>query len=353
MSLSEQTARVAGGGKNTLKTILQKLGVSVGEEPIDQYPTLAAGISDKLLPDKLLSAETAGLYGLSGTAVSDDVFRILSRYHWKLIQAYRTAGAVEFTVPDGVSLLGVYLVGAGGGGGANKGNASLATGGASGYGKNVVLKVTPGQKISGVVGAKGIGGKWDGTAFKSSTNGGATSFGEVTANGGEAGKRLEENGRIGASGGQGSDGPCKDPMELISLSKPVYKKSTYGSVSSDPRWGDQYGDSSFRGGDSQPPKESQNAFDPLMVTLSAGGWAYASSDEDRCAHEEINPLPDKTKGGNGSSQDSQNAIGGNATGNGNGGGAACVYSATYTATGGNGSAGMILIYTLAFEEDWA
>ena len=35
MSLSEQTARVAGGGKNTLKTILQKLGVSVGTQPID------------------------------------------------------------------------------------------------------------------------------------------------------------------------------------------------------------------------------------------------------------------------------------------------------------------------------
>ena len=48
MSLSEETARVAGGGKNTLKTILQKLGVTVGSEKIDQYPALAEKISDKM-----------------------------------------------------------------------------------------------------------------------------------------------------------------------------------------------------------------------------------------------------------------------------------------------------------------
>lgn len=48
MSLSEETARVAGGGKNTLKTILQKLGVTVENEKIDQYPALAEKISDKM-----------------------------------------------------------------------------------------------------------------------------------------------------------------------------------------------------------------------------------------------------------------------------------------------------------------
>lgn len=74
MSLSEQTARVAGGGKNTLKTILQNLGVSVGSQTIDQYPTLANQISNKLLPNNLISAATASSLGLAGTATPNEAF---------------------------------------------------------------------------------------------------------------------------------------------------------------------------------------------------------------------------------------------------------------------------------------
>lgn len=74
MSLAEETARVAGGGKNTLKTILQKLGVGVGAERIDQYPTLANQISGKLHPDNLISSSTATSLGLSGTATPNEAF---------------------------------------------------------------------------------------------------------------------------------------------------------------------------------------------------------------------------------------------------------------------------------------
>ena len=74
MSLSEQTARVAGGGKNTLKIMLQKLGVSVGSERIDQYPTLASQISGKLHPDNLISSSTATSLGLAGTATPNEAF---------------------------------------------------------------------------------------------------------------------------------------------------------------------------------------------------------------------------------------------------------------------------------------
>ena len=74
MSLSEQTARVAGGGKNTLKIMLQKLGVGVGSERIDQYPTLANQISGKLHPDNLISSSTATSLGLSGTATPNEAF---------------------------------------------------------------------------------------------------------------------------------------------------------------------------------------------------------------------------------------------------------------------------------------
>ena len=73
MSLAEQTARVAGGGKNALKVILQKLGVTVGEVPIDQYADLAGQISEKLLPDNLATAETAQLFGLEDTALVREI----------------------------------------------------------------------------------------------------------------------------------------------------------------------------------------------------------------------------------------------------------------------------------------
>lgn len=74
MSLAEETARVAGGGKNTLKTMLQKLGVGVGSERIDQYPTLASQISGKLHPDNLISAATASSLGLAGAATPNEAF---------------------------------------------------------------------------------------------------------------------------------------------------------------------------------------------------------------------------------------------------------------------------------------
>ena len=74
MSLAEETARVAGGGKNTLKTMLQKLGVGVGSERIDQYPTLANQISGKLHPDNLISSATASSLGLAGTATPNEAF---------------------------------------------------------------------------------------------------------------------------------------------------------------------------------------------------------------------------------------------------------------------------------------
>ena len=74
MSLSEQTERVAGAGKNTLKTILQRLGVTVGSESIAQYPNLANQISNKFLPNNLLSDVTAAKYGLPPGSVPNAVF---------------------------------------------------------------------------------------------------------------------------------------------------------------------------------------------------------------------------------------------------------------------------------------
>ena len=83
MSLSEQTSRVANGGKNTLKAILEKMGATVPDTTkIDGYPALAAGVDNIAI-----SAATKALYGLGSDAVPDDVLNKLS----KSILYYSTA----------------------------------------------------------------------------------------------------------------------------------------------------------------------------------------------------------------------------------------------------------------------
>ena len=76
MSLSEQTSRVANGGKNTLKAILEKMGATVpSTTKIDGYPALAAGV-DSLA----IAAATKTRFGLEATADLDDVLAILGKY---------------------------------------------------------------------------------------------------------------------------------------------------------------------------------------------------------------------------------------------------------------------------------
>ena len=74
MSLSSETQRVQQGVKDTLKTLIQKLGGTVASERVDGYPALANAISNKLLPNNLLSAETAALYGKGAEATPNEVF---------------------------------------------------------------------------------------------------------------------------------------------------------------------------------------------------------------------------------------------------------------------------------------
>ena len=50
MSLETEISRVVGGAKETLKTLITKMGGTISDEAIDQYPTIAEGITplDKL-----------------------------------------------------------------------------------------------------------------------------------------------------------------------------------------------------------------------------------------------------------------------------------------------------------------
>ena len=74
MSIETQVKRVTEASKDTLKTLITKMGVAVGDESIDQYPALAetaVAISEK--QDKL--SGTAGQivgFGSDGAAVAQD-----------------------------------------------------------------------------------------------------------------------------------------------------------------------------------------------------------------------------------------------------------------------------------------
>ena len=279
--------------------------------------------------ENLLKDTTAALYGLGTDAVPDDVLKKILRVGWELIAEYKTAGSFTFTVPDGVTEIGVYMVGGGGAGGylhlsSSSSTGATATGGASGYAKNVIMAVEPGEQKQIVVGEGGI----HGSATK---NGGSTSFGGITVDGGNGGNSGNTNNyAAGADGGQGSDG-C--------VSYPSTDRKLYGGTNTIQGYNDD-----AKPGTSQPARESQNAFDPTMVTLSAGGWAYRLSNN---SFQTISPMPDGTKGGDGAAGYGTDAQGEHATGNGNGGGAACAKdtsSTVCTATAGSGSPGMVLIY---------
>ncbi|WP_295865136.1 hypothetical protein [uncultured Oscillibacter sp.] len=249
---------------------------------------------------------------------------------WKLIAQYKTAGSYTWTVPAGVTQIGVYMVGGGGSGAVCFTSGTTyegVTGGASGYGKNIELTVSPGQKIAAVVGAGGAAVSLTVTSGMVRGNtGGTTSFHGETALGGEGGQRLR-----GADGGQGSDAVSykSETRELYAGAQTI----TSGAGNATPT----------RGGLSQSPRVSQNRFDPSMVSLSAGGWAGYNY------WEVIKAMPDGTKGGSGGQNGVSSAVTESATGNGNGGGAETGgrVSAAVTITSGSGSPGMILIYAKA------
>lgn len=111
-----------------------------------------------------------------------------------------TASTV-WTVPQGVSLVRVRLVGAGGGGGGGDVGYAGAGGGAGGYAEGTV-GVTPGQVLSLSVGAGGAGSSGRSTAEP----GNSTSFaGALSATGGGGGGSANPL-SPGGAGGQGSGG---------------------------------------------------------------------------------------------------------------------------------------------------
>lgn len=253
-------------------------------------------ISDALNPSWKLIAKIDNTVGYSGEWEAPDVFG------------------------DGLAYdLGVYMIGGGGSGGAAgayEGN-TYATGGASGYGKNVILNgIIPGVKYAWVIGKggasvssnAGAGNYTDGKA------GGTTSFGGHTAAGGDGGHT-----NAGANGGQGSD-----------ASDPIKKVAPLGCAPS-------RNSSDYYGGSTQSPREGQNQFDQTMLTLSAGGGLRASNSTYQFVQTTVNDSFGKA-GAAGV------GTGATATGYGNGGGASGRYASSGSSKSGAGSDGVIFLY---------
>lgn len=198
MSLATETQRVQQGVKDTMKTLIQKLGGTVGSERVDGYAALASAISNKLLPDNLLSASTAALYGKPGTATPDEVFAMLyNAGNIEKVFESSTAGATTFDLPADTLLWWGLAVGGGGGGQAGGKDSSSNTGygGGGGNGGQVLLcgPVLPGivTNNSIVVGAGGIGGS-SGYGRPGASGGSTSVFGLIMAEGGVGGGSHDE-----------------------------------------------------------------------------------------------------------------------------------------------------------------
>lgn len=109
----------------------------------------------------------------------------------KLVE--RVESSQDWTVPDGIYEIDVYIVG----GGASGGYGSSYAGGGGGYCKLIKnLQVTPGTVFPVIIGAGGSGIKGGTTNYQAGKNGGASYFGDYIAEGGNA------DGSGGSAGGK-------------------------------------------------------------------------------------------------------------------------------------------------------
>lgn len=277
------------------------------------YPkTKVEQVEGAYTQQQILSDSTKVLYSLGSDAVPDDVFSIIHKnLPFKLLSSFKVAGSYTFTVPEGITKLGVYLVGGGGSGGAvtstDTKHRTIAGGGASGFAKSIILPVAPGETYNLVVGTGGEAVTNTSGSRHNGKNGGTTSFGEHTVAGGGGGGSLR--------------------------SVTINSNSIYVSV------GGQNGTSSidvdhtmvlYGGNPEYPRRQYQNAFDPTMITLAAG----ANACDGIVGITER--MPDGTGGG------TRGAL--NATGNGNGGAGNANYNTLNVVTSGAGSPGMVLVY---------
>lgn len=258
------------------------------------------------------------------------------QYHHQL---FTTSGT--WTVPAGVNLIWVDMVGGGGGGGG--GHASATTGGGGGGGPSGVwfrwypCVVVPGETLSVTIGAGGAGGSVGvsgGSGGDTVLSGGTDRLATHTSGFGFAGSAT--NGGASASAGHGNTGPTGGGIAgtVVSMSSIApYAPRYAGDVFNIQQRGGSGGGPGYAGGES--------SFGMTMTASSvykAGGTASGSAGTGM--------------GGGGAGSCSLWGIGGNAGNAGSAGGSASGYGAGgggggCNAAGGAGTPGLLRIYWLS------
>lgn len=143
--------------------------------------------------DEILKDTTKTTIGFETTATPDDVFqkygeeiKNVQSGQYKLLQEYTTNGTYTFTVPQGITKICAFVIGAGAGGDANyiysTSSSTATSGGASGDIDFTFKDVTSGSSINVVVGKGGAGGfrENNDNTKKGAENGGSSSFDTTT-----------------------------------------------------------------------------------------------------------------------------------------------------------------------------
>lgn len=282
-----------------------------------------------VLPDDVCTA-----LGLPTSIEPKDAFAALNKKGgWTELERITTSKT--WTVPDGVTQIGVFLIGGGQSGEASSQYSYTYSvyGGCSGCIKNAVINVTPGQKFNVVIGSGGS--KVTVTDLKAEGKpGGDTSFGDIVAKGG--GNEVKPLNKA-KSFQYGAQMPCD-----------------YASSEQAPSGGCNIG---FFGGAlgtfyifNTPISESCNCFSHMKVACAGASCIYSHKDSDVLAQSQAtSDLGNGGKAGHLHTSSPTTVNAGAATGYGNGGGACQIRASGSSQTGnkaisGAGSPGIVIIY---------
>lgn len=304
-----------------------------------------------VLPD-----DVCNVLNIPTSAEPKDAFLSAHKKTWREIE--RITASKTWIVPDGIYHIGVFLIGGGQSGqgwqmAVDSGyEDECAIGGASGWGKSVVMDVTPGQEIEVIIGAGGVA-----TQHWYRSKGGDTKFGSYVAPGGGNMDRMaagvQDVRRFEFSSLDSIDGDNRTgELNTKTINAP------YGGVSgiisqqsASPGMVADWISSAILG--------EKNIFDPSMKAFGLGGCValkhyHNTSSPNIIYTAKPYPLGDMGIAGEAKtyfySDDGTGKTykGGNATGYGNGGGACLAVTDDRTNNaniiGGDGSPGIVIIY---------
>lgn len=239
----------------------------------------------------------------------------------------------KWTVPSGITRIGVFILGAGAGGDARGGHdfesrdGLYAYGGSCGYVNNVILDVVPGQSFNVVIGSPGVGATSGYNVERSNvTPGGDTKFGTYVAYGGNSPNVPERFYKTQVADSGEGDYPSTSANNGL----PTMGVTDNNAIC-------------------VSPLNCKNFFDVKMSLLSAGGSCSGSSFAQTGANTDLGKGGNARNAGISTSNNNGNFKAGDATGYGNGGGACFAatraqYKYQPTRTGGKGSQGLVIIY---------